>query len=312
MLRRFSISSHIKSLIVSIISITDRTIKKNALLFWVIFFFIFSSTVWSIWDKNLHVILCDVGQGDAILLRWRQTELLIDAGQTEKVLECLSREMPIWDRTLEVVFATHLDSDHVGGLKFITKRYKIGLLITNHDVWGKLGLPRDTSPVQPMVSGEKFRVGPMAFFILWPPEETIKKSDPKAQTSQGKSSAKASTNAESLAIRLEFGGFSGLFLGDLGIPEEKAMISSGALEAVTLLKVGHHGSNGSTSDELIATTRPIYAFIGVGKNNRYSHPTVRVIQLLERSGITIFRTDNDGAVELQTDGRSVWRPRRWF
>jgi competence protein ComEC len=107
-------------------------------------------------------------------------------------------------------------------------------------------------------------------------------------------------------FRLEFGGFSALFTGDLEISEEKIILTSGGDLQSVLLKIGHHGSKGSTSEEFLSAVHPTYAAISAGKQNSYGHPSPRVLQLLQQHHIPFTRTDIDGEVTYQTDGTDVW------
>lgn len=80
-------------------------------------------------DSYLHVVVCDIGQGDAILLSFGFTQMLIDAGPDEKVLSCLREYMPFWDRHLEFIVATHADQDHIGGMTAVLSHFSVGTLV---------------------------------------------------------------------------------------------------------------------------------------------------------------------------------------
>ncbi|MCX6706233.1 MAG: MBL fold metallo-hydrolase, partial [Candidatus Woesebacteria bacterium] len=88
-------------------------------------------SVFSLPDKNLHIVTCDVGQGDATLLIYGNTQVLIDGGPNNKVLDCLGKYIPFWDRKIEAVILTHPDSDHYAGLIEVIKRYKIDNYLDN-------------------------------------------------------------------------------------------------------------------------------------------------------------------------------------
>jgi competence protein ComEC len=107
-------------------------------------------------------------------------------------------------------------------------------------------------------------------------------------------------NEDSLVLLVEYGGFQALFAGDAGFPAEAEM--RGRTRAVDLLKVGHHGSRGSTGDEWLDSLRPSVAVISVGQNN-YGHPSPITVARLLRHQVAVWRTDLDGAVTVTTDGR---------
>jgi competence protein ComEC len=89
-------------------------------------------------DQDLHLIFCDVGQGDAILITQGTTQVLIDGGPNQKVLSCLANHLPFWDRTIEMIVVTHPDNDHLGGLPDVIERYNVTQLISH-------GLVNDTA-----------------------------------------------------------------------------------------------------------------------------------------------------------------------
>jgi competence protein ComEC len=113
-------------------------------------------------------------------------------------------------------------------------------------------------------------------------------------------------NEESLVLRLDWRGFSLLLTGDLGRPGEERILASRAPVRVLALKVGHHGSRFSSTEEFLAATRAAVAVISVGARNPFRHPTPEALGRLEAAGARIYRTDRDGAVILETDGATVW------
>jgi competence protein ComEC len=115
-------------------------------------------------------------------------------------------------------------------------------------------------------------------------------------------------NEDSLVLLVEYGEFQTLFTGDAGLPAESAL--RGSLVPVDLLKVGHHGSRGSTGGELLDSLRPLAAVISVGRND-YGHPAPETLDRLGRRQIPVLRTDQDGTISVRTDGTTMWiRSRR--
>jgi competence protein ComEC len=276
------------------------------------FFALFYASIYL--SDSLELILCDVGQGDAILIQYRTHQLLIDAGPGEKVTECLQRYMPPLDLQIEMIVATHMDADHIGGFPGVIDRYKVHQIITSNS-WKSTetskrfseAIKKHKIPVIYPNAGEMIQSSPFQLKVIWPVAKNEKKIDDPEKNEEGLDKGIDSANANSVAIRLEFGGFSALFLGDLEIPQEEEMILSGDLDDVDLIKIGHHGSKNATSRELLENSQAKIALIGVGKKNRYGHPTPRVIQLLEEFGIKIHRTDLEGDIVLQTDGVHIWK-----
>ena len=115
-------------------------------------------------------------------------------------------------------------------------------------------------------------------------------------------------NEDSLVLLVEYGEFQALFTGDAGFPAEAVL--RGALGRADLLKVGHHGSRGSTGAELLDSLRPLAAVISVGRND-YGHPSPETLGRLEARRIRVLRTDQHGAISVTTDGTTMWvRSRR--
>jgi len=280
------------------------------LVFWFgLFIFLFFK---KLPDNNLHLIFCDVGQGDAVVARYKNNQVLIDGGplsEAGKLLKCLDGQMAFWDRTLEAVVNTHPDEDHFGGLTEILKRYKVKMLLVN-------GEDNPDSPLfadfEKLISEQKvyskiasagvaLKVGRLYFDILSPESE--------GENSQNLLQNKVSgndNNKNSLVTHLQFGDFDALLTGDLPAEEEQVLVWRKILFPVEVLKLAHHGSKASTSDEILAATKPQLAIISVGKENRFGHPGKEVLEKLNLNGIKFLRTDEAGDVEIVSDGKG-WR-----
>ena len=227
-------------------------------------------------DGKLHLIFCDVGQGDAALVIKGSFQMLIDTGpKNGGVVACLSAQMPFWDRQIEIFVNSHPQADHIGALVEVEKRYQIG----------KKWLAG--------VAGDRIRYGDLDFDILWP------------AASGRVLGASTDLNQLSVVVELNYGKFRALFSGDLGTAEEKVLVDSGRLMAVDVLKVAHHGSKYSSAAEFLSAVRPKLALISVGKNN-YGHPTSEALERLKAVGARIWRTDRQGELEIVTDGKNVY------
>ena len=116
---------------------------------------------------------------------------------------------------------------------------------------------------------------------------------------------KNEANEQSVVLRLEYGGFSALLTGDIGSKSEEVLIKSGVDLTSDILKVGHHGSRYSSTEEFLKAVNPKLAIVSVGKNN-YGHPTGEVLKRLEQVGARVLRTDEEGNIEIVSDGERVW------
>lgn len=293
-------------------------------------------------DKNLHLIACDVGQGDAILAVYGKTQVLVDGGPDNKVLDCLSRYIPFWDREIELILLTHPQKDHYAGLIDVTQRYRVGaFLATPLDAsnpssrdWGALKDQvggKGITVINP-TRGQTIRLGLIYLDILHPPVEYVlsnpesfdtelmaevlvegESKDPLSAANDkgvlGAFTSKRDPNDFSIVALLHFGEFDALLTGDIGpkisdlVAEQIALSDSRRVE---YLKVPHHGSKNGLSPQLLEVSKPDVAVISSGKNNRYGHPHKEVIKLLSDQNVETLRTDQIGNVEVISDGGKWW------
>lgn len=225
-------------------------------------------------DGKLHLIFCDVGQGDASLITKGDFQMLIDTGpKNGGVMECLAKHIPFWDKRIEVFVNSHPQADHIGALSEVEKHYQID----------KKWLSG--------VAGDRIRYGSLEFDILGPTENARVLG------------ASTDPNQLSVVVEMNYGKFGALFTGDIGQGEELALNRAGVLTAVDVLKVAHHGSKYSSTAEFLSAVRPELAVISVGKNG-HGHPTSEALERLGAVGSRIWRTDQQGEVEFVTDGES--------
>lgn len=224
-------------------------------------------------DEELHITMCDVGQGDAFVVELGTAQVLVDTGRSVgKLEECLGAVMPFWDGKIEMVIISHRDSDHDGALEGLKKQYM----------------------VEKTVDGTGLEQG-----------DAVGLGEAKMEVWYG-GGGKTEENEDSLVMRLVFGDFTMLFTGDMGSEEELAVMRGRVITPVTVVKVAHHGSKYSSSREWVEALRPRLALVSVGDNNSYGHPNEEVLRYFEMVGAIIKRTDRDGRVEVVTDGKT-WR-----
>ena len=245
-------------------------------------------------DKNLRLIACDVGQGDAILAIYGKFQILTDGGPNNSVLTCLEKYMPFWDREIELVVLTHPQLDHYGGLIEVFSRYKVGTFLTNDFSPSTQGLKAlenavgggGTRIVKPAV-GIRLRLGMIYLDILHPSDGVISKEP----------------NDISIVTVLRFGEFEALLTGDIGPKIIEKLLTENLIGPVDYIKIPHHGSRNGTALSLLEASVPKLAVISVGKGNSYGHPHPEVLRMLNGLGIPIRRTDEVGDVEIETDGQ---------
>ena len=257
-------------------------------------------------DGKLHIVVCDVGQGDAIFIRTPGgLDILIDGGPDDSVLSCLAGYMPFWDRDLELVILTHPHADHLNGLISVLGHYKVDSFATemiknNTSGFSRLmdELKNQNIAIQYVYAGDKFvfKDG-VVLKIAGPSKEYVKKTSPGGTIGERKEFA----NVESLVT---YKNFSVLLTGDSQVSELNEILKQVQDDTpFSILQVPHHGSKTGLSSEILDFIKPELAVISVGKNN-YGHPTSQTIKTLRDKDIKILRTDNDGEIEIVSDGES--------
>ena len=272
-------------------------------------------------DSKFRIIACDVGQGDSFLITYKSFQILVDGGPNNKVLGCLSDNMPFWDRTVDVVVLSHPQKDHFGGLIEVFKDYEVKYFLTSplevssHE-WSVLKDLVGGSGVKVLnpVSGNKYRFGLIYLDILHPSEKYLLTNFKDYIIGNGKDvlggyTSKKDPNEFSLVLILSFKDFDALFTGDIG-PKLSDEIASRLLisdkQRVEYIKIPHHGSKNGLSKALLDAIDPEIAVISVGKGNSYGHPHKEILELLDSYGVRVFRTDEMGDVVLESDGESYW------
>ncbi len=254
-------------------------------------------------DDNLHVIFMDVGQGDAVLIQKGNTQVIVDGGPGGQALNlALSEKMPFWDRTIELVVLTHPHDDHLTGLVEVLKRYKVEHILTTqmasylpvYDEWLAL-IEEKNIPCTFASAGQQINFDGVIINVLNP------------QTAYFEGTG-ADIDNNGIVFNVAFGEISFLLTADVGKYAESELIKDRLIPQATVLKVGHHGSNSSTSIEFLNVCRPQIAVIPVANDNKYGHPDAEVIErLTEMVGEqNIYRTDINGSIEFITDGNQLW------
>ena len=263
-------------------------------------------------DAKLHLVFCNVGQGDAIFIRTpKGLDILIDGGPDDSVLHCLSKHMPFWDRDLELVISTHPHNDHFAGFLQVFKDYKIRNFATenlgnktlNYNAFMDL-VKSQKIPNRFVLAGDKFTLKDgVSFSIVGPTEEFLNETSPQGFIGE-------SGEFASVETLVRYGKFSALLTGDSQATElgEAASGKGQALRDLSILQVPHHGSRTGLDSELLNILNPKLAVISIGKNNRYGHPAQGILKILGDKDIRILRTDLDGEVEIISDGNS-WQAR---
>ena len=243
---------------------------------------------------TLTVTWLDVGQGDAAVIQCGGQSMLIDDGKPEKSSYIYAWLQQHGLSYLDVIVATHVDADHIGGLS--------GAL--NYASVGTAYCPETTGTTETFQSFVKYLAQRGKQITVPTAGETFALGGAQVQI-LGPLHRAEDSNDNSIVLKVSFGASSFLFTGDAERAEEQDLLNRGVNLQSTVLKVGHHGSDTSTSYSFLRAVAPQYAVISVGAGNSYGHPTEAVLSRLRDAGVTTFRTDMQGEITAVSDGQTV-------
>lgn len=249
-------------------------------------------------EGNLEVAFLDVGQGDSILIKAPAGQnILIDGGPDKAVLRRLGEVLPWWDRRLDLVILTHPHDDHLTGLEEVAERYQIRRVLQagvadsnpNYQSWLKLIAGKKlllTLVDKPQV----IELGNGCRLEILYPRSSLRDIKPQ------------NLNNSSVIAKLVYGEDKVLLMGDAEQELEAELLASGIDLSADILKVGHHGSDTASTEKFLQAVGAKTAIIEVGKTNDFGHPSSRTLKKLERAGVKIFRTDQDGTIIFRSRG----------
>lgn len=249
-------------------------------------------------EDEFRLTVMDVGNADCLLLQSGDRFALIDAGENDdgdSVVAFLNRA---GITSLDYVIATHPDADHIGGMDEVVENIAIGTFMMSYmpdgftpttrvyeDLLTSL-IEKDITPVEPSF-GESYPFGKAHIDIL------------------SGLSDHTETNEQSIVCRVRFGNTRFLLMGDAGKEVEEELLDSGVDLRADVLKVGHHGSRSSSSEDFIQAVSPDLALITCGFENRYNHPHKETLDTLRNAACTIYRSDFHGDMMAVSDGKRV-------
>jgi competence protein ComEC len=237
--------------------------------------------------------LCDVGQGDATLIRSGGQIALDDTGRDPKLLQRCLDDLGIGH--IDLLVLTHYDLDHVGGVSTVygkVTRVIIGPPSDPGDVRIASELRKNGAQVDQVSRGEEGMLGELRWRVLWPPAQGVEPGNPASVTIEVRGAGECAR-----------GCLSGILLGDLGEDSQARLLASGQVTPVDVVKVAHHGS-ADQSARLYEKLRATVGLIGVGADNDYGHPTKTLLGILNAVGTRPLRTDLDGLTLLAPGDRS--------
>ena len=244
-------------------------------------------------NSNLEVYYFDVGQADSILIRENDNNILIDAGNNEdgeKLVNYLKKDLNI--EKFNMVVGTHPHEDHIGGLDNVVDSFDIDTILmpnatstskTFENVLDSIE-KKDYKITVPKIN-EEFNYNNINIKVLYTGTD------------------EKDLNNTSIVLKLTYQNNKFLFMGDATSKVEKKLLNEDIKSDV--LKIGHHGSEYSTTKNFLDKVNPQYAIIEVGKNNTYKHPKETTLDKLNKKNIKIYRTDIDGTIKVTSDGNNL-------
>lgn len=253
----------------------------------------------------LEVSFLDIGQGDATFIESPSgVQVLVDGGRNDRaVLRELPKVMGFFDRNIDMVVATHPDSDHIGGLIDVLKRYDVDTILMTNNVndtpaYGAfmVEVEREGATILEAKRGQVYDLGvggagSTTLTILFPDRDV----------------EHLESNTSSIVARLSYGEADLLLTGDSPSAIERYLVElDGTALRSEVLKVGHHGSRTSTDSQFLEMVQPKYGIISAGKDNDYGHPHKEVMELLSLYNVEPRNTADLGTIMIESDGNEFW------
>lgn len=251
-------------------------------------------------EKKLTVAFLDIGQGDSIFIQSPTgRQVLIDGGIDRDVLAQLASVMPFFDRSIDVMIATHPDKDHIGGLPYVLEQYDIDVVLDpgleadteGYAFYSDMRAHEKDVVYHEARRGQVIDLGGGAYLrILYPDKDMDGAED---------------TNSASIVAQLVYGETEVMLTGDAPDETESYLVSIDTHLKSDILKAGHHGSKTSTSQAFLDAVDPDYTIISAGKDNSYGHPHQEVTDRLIAASTTILTTFEEGTIVFESDGKTL-------
>jgi competence protein ComEC len=265
--------------------------KQIILILTFSFFTFFGYFLFQNLDSKTKIVFCDVGQGDATYIRVKnKVDVLIDAGPDKKILNCLGKHMPFWDKKIELAFLSHPNKDHYQGFFFINGRYKIERFVTVESSFFSSSyknlietLKKNQVLILKKFQGDQINILNDRFLFLWPVKNYFSSQD----------------NDYSHLLLFQEDDFKALFTGDASPKILNLIVKTNTIDFIkniNLIKIPHHGSKNGLTKNFLSISNPKVAVISVGKNNTYGHPAKEVLEMLKAQKVKIKRTDEEGDI----------------
>lgn len=242
-------------------------------------------------NSSPEIIFFDIGQGDAILIQQDNFQILVDGGPDDGIVYELAKQLPWYDKNIEIVVLTHPHDDHIRGLLNVLDQYSVEQIFMNRIEYENRAyeylLTNYQEKIVEVEQGDVFEYKNIYGEILYP--------------FVGKAYQEKNINNESVVILLEVDNYRTLLMGDAEQEVENKLIEKYNLEDIYLLKVGHHCSRTSTSDMFLSETNPDIAICSCGEDNKFGHPHYETLEKFQTRDVQYLITYQEGNIVINFD-----------
>ncbi len=278
--------------------ISNFILTSNLLILFLLAIIVFEVVLFFSLNSNFELHFLDVGQGDSILIRTPGYHyILIDTGESNKVISQLSEVLPFWERKIDLLIATHSHNDHIGGIEYVLSKYDVGTYLFSYEestesLIQKVSDKLDNEGVQKIkvYDGSTITISNLSLDILWPPY---------GLRSENK-------NEESIVIKGKYNDFTFLLTGDAEAKQEKEILRKNSNLQSIVLKAGHHGSKSSSNEDFLKNVNCTYFIISCGEGNKFNHPSPETLNKIDL-GTEILRTDKNGRITFILDKEELYK-----
>ena len=253
-------------------------------------------------EKLFSVHIIDVGQGDSIFIQTPENKrILMDAGDEDAEHTVYSYLKRRGVKKIDVLIATHPDTDHIGSMDYIIDKFKISHFYmpeakTDSEAFYNLldSCGDKNLKIEYLIKGDILKIDSSTTMEILSPSTITDKN-----------------NLNSIVSLLNYKGYEFLFTGDAEKENESEILSSCNLPDIEFLKAGHHGSSSSSTDEFIAKFKPDAVAISCGYNNDYGHPHRSVLDTFRENGSVVYRTDKNGTLVFYCDENGIFTKKKY-
>lgn len=275
--------------------------KKQIKIYLSLLLLVLSYLWWQLGDqaKYLQVNFLDVGQGDSTLITAPSGEvILVDGGPNNKLLAQMSKFLPWWERTIDYLVISHWDDDHYIGLIQVLKKYEVKKILVSYlpDISSPSYLAWQDALEQEGISPKILKAGE-----TWQGVNNL-----SWQIVAASNDKNLEDNDKSLVLRLSYGQTDFLLSGDLPTEQEEKLLANKINLEAEVLKVGHHGSKYSSSQEFLNSVEPKVCIISASADNKFGHPHPETLERLARVKCNIYETSKLGNISILSNGQDWW------